>query len=45
MVVSTPPDIAPFREKLKQAGLYKEWKEKISPEAWALLEEISGPLV
>lgn len=45
MVVSTPPDIAPFREKLKQAGLYKEWKEKMGPEAWALLEEISGPLV
>ena len=44
MIVSTPPDLAPFRQKLKDAGLYKEWKEKMGPEGWALLEEISGPL-
>jgi hypothetical protein len=44
MIVSTPPDLAPFRQKLKDAGLYKEWKEKMGPEGWAMLEEISGPL-
>ena len=42
--VSTPPDLAAFRAKLKDAGLYKEWKEKLGAEAWALLEEITGPL-
>jgi TRAP-type transport system periplasmic protein len=45
MIVSTPPDLVPFRQKLQQAGLYKEWKEKMGPDGWALLEEISGPLV
>jgi TRAP-type transport system periplasmic protein len=44
MIVSTPPDLAPFRQKLKEGGLYKEWKEKMGPEGWALLQEISGPL-
>jgi tripartite ATP-independent transporter DctP family solute receptor len=45
VIFNTPPDIAPFRKKLSDAGFYKEWKEKMGPEAWALLEEISGPLV
>jgi tripartite ATP-independent transporter DctP family solute receptor len=45
MTISTPPDILPFRQKLQEAGLYKEWKEKLGAEGWAMLEEISGPLV
>jgi tripartite ATP-independent transporter DctP family solute receptor len=45
IIFNTPPDIAPFRKKLADAGFYKEWKEKMGPQAWALLEEISGPLV
>jgi tripartite ATP-independent transporter DctP family solute receptor len=45
MVISSPPDLTPFRRKLQEAGLYKEWKEKMGPEAWARLEELSGPLV
>lgn len=44
MIISTPPDLAPFRQKLKDAGFYKEWKEKMGNEAWALLEEITGSL-
>ena len=44
IIISTPPDLAPFRQKLKEGGLYKEWKEKMGPEGWALLQEISGPL-
>ena len=44
MIISTPPDVAPFRQKLKDAGFYKEWREKMGNDAWALLEEISGPL-
>ena len=44
MIVNTPPDMAPFRAKLKDVGFYKEWKEKMGAEAWNQLEEISGPM-
>lgn len=37
-------DITPFREKLKQAGYYKEWRAKMGEEAWAALEKYTGPL-
>ncbi|MGO4395775.1 TRAP transporter substrate-binding protein [Variovorax sp. M-6] len=37
-------DNAPFREKLKAAGYYADWKQKFGPEAWALLEKYSGNL-
>ena len=33
MIVSTPPDLAPFRQKLKQGGLYKERQERWDPKA------------
>lgn len=33
-----------FREKLRAAGYYKEWKAKFGDEAWALLERYSGKL-
>ena len=36
--------IAPFRDKLKQAGFYSEWKGKYGDEAWALLESSAGKL-
>jgi tripartite ATP-independent transporter DctP family solute receptor len=36
--------IAPFRDKLKQAGFYSEWKAKYGDEAWALLETSAGKL-
>jgi tripartite ATP-independent transporter DctP family solute receptor len=38
------PDLAPFREKLKQAGFYAEWKAKYGDEAWAILEKNDGKL-
>ncbi len=44
MIVSTPPDLAPFRQKLKDAGFYKEWKDKLGADGWALLEEVTGGL-
>ncbi len=40
-----PVDIAPFREKLRQAGYYAEWRQKMGDEAWAALEKYTGPLV
>ena len=38
------PDIAPFREKLRSAGFYAEWRGKYGEEAWALLEKSVGKL-
>jgi len=38
------PDTIPFREQLKSAGFYKEWKQKFGDSAWSMLERYSGPL-
>lgn len=38
------PDPAPFREKLRSAGFYKEWHGKYGDEAWAILEKSVGKL-
>ena len=35
-------DPAPFREALKQAGFYKEWRGKYGEDAWRVLEEAVG---
>ena len=37
-------DTAPFRERLKQAGYYKEWRARMGDEAWAALEKSTGSL-
>lgn len=42
--VFNQPDLKPFREKLKQAGFYSEWKGKYGDEAWAILENNAGKL-
>ena len=39
------PDPAPFRDKLRKAGFYAEWKGKYGDEAWAILEKSVGKLV
>ncbi len=44
-VVFNQPAAAPFRDKLRQAGFYAEWKGKYGDEAWALLEKSVGKLV
>ncbi|MEX0407279.1 TRAP transporter substrate-binding protein [Aquibium sp. LZ166] len=38
------PDREAFRKKLVEAGFYKEWKGRFSPEAWTALEKVTGPL-
>ncbi|MBH2008371.1 MAG: TRAP transporter substrate-binding protein [Xanthomonadaceae bacterium] len=43
MVFNTPAT-APFREKLRSAGYYAEWKSKFGAEAWATLERSVGNL-
>jgi TRAP-type C4-dicarboxylate transport system substrate-binding protein len=43
-LVFNQPDTAPFREKLRSAGFYAEWKGKYGEQAWALLEKAAGKL-
>lgn len=38
------PSVAQFREKLRSAGFYAEWKGKYGEQAWALLEKSVGKL-
>ncbi|MCA6107736.1 TRAP transporter substrate-binding protein [Bradyrhizobium cenepequi] len=38
------PSITPFREKLRAAGFYAEWKGKYGDQAWELLEKSVGKL-
>jgi tripartite ATP-independent transporter DctP family solute receptor len=37
-------DTASFRERLKQAGFYKEWRGKYGEDAWHVLEESVGAI-
>jgi tripartite ATP-independent transporter DctP family solute receptor len=43
-LVFNQPNVAPFREKLRSAGFYAEWKGKYGEQAWALLEKAVGKL-
>ncbi|PSC03365.1 ABC transporter substrate-binding protein [Alsobacter soli] len=43
-LVFNQPDPAPFRDKLRSAGFYSEWKGKYGDEAWGLLEKAVGKL-
>src|SRR5919112_254365 len=43
-IVFNQPDPAPFRDKLRKAGFYAEWKGKYGDEAWATLEKSVGTL-
>jgi TRAP-type transport system periplasmic protein len=43
-VTFNTPDKQPFRDVLKAAGFYTEWKGKFGNEAWALLEKYTGTL-
>jgi tripartite ATP-independent transporter DctP family solute receptor len=38
------PDVAAFRDTLKKAKFYDEWKGKYGDEAWAILERAAGRL-
>lgn len=38
------PAVAPFRDKLRAAGFYAEWKGKYGDQAWELLEKAVGKL-
>jgi TRAP-type C4-dicarboxylate transport system substrate-binding protein len=38
------PDTAPFREALRKAGFYAQWKGRFGDEAWNILEQSTGKL-
>jgi TRAP-type transport system periplasmic protein len=38
------PEVGPFRDKLRTAGFYTEWKGKYGDEAWSILEKSVGKL-
>jgi len=43
-MVFNKTDAEPFRDALRKAGFYAEWKEKYGAEAWGLLEKAVGTL-
>jgi tripartite ATP-independent transporter DctP family solute receptor len=43
-LVFNQPKPDEFRDTLRKAGFYAEWKGKYGAEAWALLEKVSGTL-
>ena len=43
-LVMNPVDTAPFRDKLRSAGFYKEWRGKYGEDAWHVLEESVGQI-
>jgi TRAP-type transport system periplasmic protein len=43
-LVFNRPDAAAFRAVLRDAGFYREWRDKYGPGAWALLERYAGGL-
>jgi len=44
MLVNNVSDLSTFRKKLQTSGFYKEWQEKLGPDVWKALQDISGPL-
>jgi tripartite ATP-independent transporter DctP family solute receptor len=44
-LVFNAPANEPFRDALRKAGFYVEWKQKYGADAWAILEKYSGKLV
>lgn len=43
LVFNVPPN-EPFRDALRNAGFYGEWRQKYGAEAWGVLEKYSGKL-
>ena len=43
-MVFNKADSTSFRDSLRKAGFYTEWKGKFGNEAWGLLEKSAGEL-
>jgi len=45
VAINKVTDMSSFKQKLKDVGFYAEWREKLGPDVWAAMQEVSGPLV
>jgi TRAP-type transport system periplasmic protein len=43
-MVFNQPKSDSFRDRMRKAGFYAEWKKKFGPDAWAILERYTGNL-
>jgi TRAP-type transport system periplasmic protein len=43
-MVFNQPKSDSFRDRMRKAGFYAEWKKKFGPDAWAILERYTGYL-
>jgi TRAP-type transport system periplasmic protein len=43
-MVFNQPKSDSFRDRMRKAGFYSEWKNKFGPDAWAILERYTGKL-
>jgi tripartite ATP-independent transporter DctP family solute receptor len=43
-LIFNQPDTSPFREALKKAGFYAQWKSRYGEEPWSILEQSAGAL-
>ena len=43
-MVMNSPDTTPFRDQLRNAGYYKEWRQKFGESGWKVLERYAGQL-
>jgi hypothetical protein len=43
-LIFNQPNVAPFRQKLREAKFYAEWKGKYGDKAWDILEKAVGNL-
>ena len=43
-IVFNTPSTTSFRDKLRTAGFYSEWRSKFGEEAWAVMERYTGKL-
>ncbi|MBS0643180.1 MAG: TRAP transporter substrate-binding protein [Acetobacteraceae bacterium] len=45
MVMNKVEDRSAFKKKLQDVGFYAEWRDKLGPDVWKALQDVSGPLV
>ena len=43
-LVFNTAETASFREGLRTGGFYKDWRDKLGDEPWAILEKYAGKL-
>ena len=44
-LVFNRPDVEPFRQIIRNSGLYAQWRDTFAPQGWAILEKSAGKLI